>query len=108
MGPARAAEQFRRRHPDAARFTVQLRGSLAATGRGHLTDRILLEILGAERTTLDFRPDEPLPRHPNGLIFDATDRDGRALATWTVYSVGGGALRDEDDLGRARARASTP
>ncbi len=96
MGPARAAEQFRRRHPDAAHFRVQLRGSLAATGRGHLTDVILLEILGAERTSLDFRPDEALPRHPNGLIFDATDRDGRLLASWTVYSVGGGALRDED------------
>jgi L-serine dehydratase len=96
MGPARAAVQFRQQHPDAARFTVQLRGSLAATGRGHLTDRILLEILGEARTTLEFRPDEPLPRHPNGLIFEALGRDGRVLAAWSVYSVGGGALRDED------------
>ena len=53
MGPARAALQFRQQHPDAARFGVELRGSLAATGRGHLTDVVLLEILGADRTTLD-------------------------------------------------------
>lgn len=104
MGPARAALEYRQRHPDAVRFNVQLRGALAATGRGHLTDVVLLEILGADRTTLAFHPEAPLPRHPNGLIFDAVDAGGRALPTWVVYSVGGGALRTEEGWDDPRPR----
>ena len=45
MGPRRAAQEFADRNPGAARFEVTLYGSLAATGRGHLTDRAILEVL---------------------------------------------------------------
>ena len=38
MAPRRAAEQFWRRYPSASRFRVTLYGSLAATGKGHMTD----------------------------------------------------------------------
>ena len=38
MGPRKAAEMFLERHPDAASFKVTLYGSLAATGKGHMTD----------------------------------------------------------------------
>ena len=38
MGPRHAAELFLAKHPDAARFEVTLYGSLAATGKGHMTD----------------------------------------------------------------------
>ena len=38
MGPRKAAEMFVERHPDAASFKVTLYGSLAATGKGHMTD----------------------------------------------------------------------
>lgn len=38
MGPRKAAEQFLARNPEAASFEVTLYGSLAATGRGHMTD----------------------------------------------------------------------
>ena len=38
MGPRRAAEQYAERHPEARQFRVTLYGSLAATGKGHLTD----------------------------------------------------------------------
>ncbi|MGB8980673.1 MAG: serine dehydratase beta chain, partial [Anaerolineales bacterium] len=41
MGPRYAAEIFLRRHPKAGSFHVTLFGSLAATGRGHLTDRAI-------------------------------------------------------------------
>ena len=34
-----------------------------------------------------------LPRHTNGMRFDAFDTDGRQLATGTWYSVGGGVDR---------------
>ena len=41
MGPRRAADLFLLRHEDAPRYRVTLYGSLAATGKGHLTDRVL-------------------------------------------------------------------
>ena len=45
MGPERAAEIFKKRYPDAARYRAILYGSLASTGKGHLTDIALKKIL---------------------------------------------------------------
>ncbi len=38
MGPQKAAELFLKKHPDCKSFHVTLFGSLAATGKGHMTD----------------------------------------------------------------------
>ena len=38
MGPQKAAQIFAAHNPDAKGFVVTLYGSLAATGRGHMTD----------------------------------------------------------------------
>ena len=43
MGPQRAAVIFAGRHPEAARFEVTLYGSLAATGKGHMTDKAIID-----------------------------------------------------------------
>ena len=45
MGPRKAAELFLARKHGAARFEVTLYGALAATGKGHLTDQAILEVL---------------------------------------------------------------
>ena len=45
MGPYTAATLFASRHADAARFDVTLYGSLAATGKGHMTDVAILDAL---------------------------------------------------------------
>lgn len=89
MGPARAAELYRARHPSAAHFRVTLYGSLAATGRGHFTDRAVAGVLGKDRTEIVWCAGESLPDHPNGLKFEADGGDA-----WLVYSVGGGALKE--------------
>ena len=94
MGPRRAAERFRGCHPEAVRFRVTLYGSLAATGKGHLTDKAILDILGAERTELLWEPTTFLPFHPNGMRFVAFDATGNATAPWEVYSIGGGFLSE--------------
>ena len=49
MGPRYAAQIFKDKNPEAARFEVTLFGSLASTGKGHLTDVAILETLGADR-----------------------------------------------------------
>ena len=45
MGPRKAAEQFLARHPEAMSFQVVLYGSLAATGKGHMTDVAIKDVL---------------------------------------------------------------
>ena len=95
MGPRKAANQFLERFDHATRFNVTLYGSLAATGKGHMTDVAILDVLGTDRTTIIWEPRQFLPFHPNGMKFEALDAQGHILADWTVYSVGGGALAEE-------------
>ena len=102
MGPRRAAELFAERNGAAARYEVTLYGSLAATGRGHLTDRAIVEVLGClARTDIVWRSDVVLPYHTNGMDFRAFDASGVETAKWRVYSVGGGALSDGTESGGA-------
>ncbi len=93
MGPRKAAEQFLERHPDAARYEAHLYGSLSATGKGHLTDAAIIDVIPAVEIVWH---DEFLPFHPNGMRFCAWDSEGQLLEDWTVYSVGGGALEEEN------------
>lgn len=95
IGPKRAAAHFRTWYPDAARYQVILYGSLAATGKGHMTDVSILSELPPDRTKIFWEPDTFLPRHPNGMNFSAYDGEGKLIQDWTVYSIGGGALDDE-------------
>jgi len=45
MGPDNAARIYTKRHPEAKNFEVTLYGSLAATGKGHMTDVAIIDIL---------------------------------------------------------------
>ena len=95
MGPARAAGEFLARTPEAARYEVVLQDSLAATGRGHFTDRAVRDVLGAKRTKIQWSADVHDAFHPNGMVFRAFDAKGEKTAEWKVYSVGGGAICDK-------------
>lgn len=96
MGPRRAAERFAGENAGASSFRVTLYGSLAATGRGHFTDKAIGDALSPRHAEIIWREDVILPRHPNGMVFESLDEKGSVLKTWRVYSVGGGALRDEE------------
>jgi len=93
MGPRRAAELFRARHHDAARVRVTLHGSLAATGKGHLTDQAILQGLAPLQAEILWDP-QPLAFHPNGMTFEAISDQGDVTTTWRIFSVGGGELRE--------------
>lgn len=96
MGPRKAAEQILARNPQAASFEVTLYGSLAATGKGHMTDVAILDVLQSHGTVeIIWKPQIVLPRHPNGMTFRVFDKDKKEIDQWTVFSVGGGALADE-------------
>jgi L-serine dehydratase len=96
MGPRKAAEIFREKNPEAHKFRVTLHGSLASTGKGHLTDKALLEVLSYEKTEILWKPEEILVKHPNALTLEAIDESGSVTDSWTVYSVGGGKIIDDD------------
>lgn len=96
MGPRRAATLFAEQNPQAARFEVTLYGSLAATGKGHLTDVAIQQSLTpVAPVEIIWEPKIFLPYHPNGMKFKAIDAEGGTLNEWVVYSVGGGQIAEE-------------
>ncbi len=97
IGPSRAAEMFLSRCNHAARYRVTLYGSLAATGKGHMTDVAILEVLEPRATTeIVWKPDVFKPFHPNGMLFEGFDTEGRLIDSFEVYSIGGGVLANRD------------
>lgn len=95
MGPRKAAEQFASAHPEASSFKVTLYGSLAATGKGHLTDFAIKEGFEPRPVTIAWEPTVFLPEHPNALHLQALDKAEHVIAQETVYSIGGGEIRSE-------------
>lgn len=92
MGPEKAAKLFLAEHPEAERFAVRLYGSLALTGRGHGTDRVLAETLGEGRTEIELVSKAPFPlQHPNTMDLLAF-RGGEQTGFLRVRSIGGGAI----------------
>lgn len=100
MGPRKAADAFNRAYPQAFSFRVTLYGSLAATGKGHLTDFTLKEAFYPKPLEVIFDTHTVMPKHPNALKMQALDQAGHAIAEKTVYSIGGGAVRDDDNFGK--------
>lgn len=98
MGPSFAAEIFLKNIPDTRKADITLYGSLAATGKGHLTDKALTDIFhnaGVE-VSIAWQPKTFLPFHPNAMKFEAYDAENNYIDSWTVYSVGGGSLKEEN------------
>lgn len=102
MGPQKAAKIFLENNRGASSFEVTLYGSLAATGKGHMTDIAIIEVLEpVAPIRIIWKPDVFLPFHPNGMKFRSLTNDEKPINEWTVYSIGGGALSEgkgEDDM----------
>ena len=94
MGPEKAAKIFREEHPEADLYEVVLYGSLAKTGKGHGTDRVLRETLAPVPTEVIFDLEECTLPHPNTLDLRAY-KAGNRLGEMRVMSVGGGDIRIE-------------
>ena len=84
MGPFKAVRHYLEHHEDTDRLHVTLYGSLAATGKGHLTDTAIEDAFSTWKTTdretlenkekregnveIVWMPKEFLPEHPNGTM----------------------------------------
>jgi L-serine dehydratase len=102
MGPAKAAQLFITDNENAVSFKAALYGSLALTGKGHFTDKILIDTFSPKEVEILWYPEKVLPRHTNGMCFYAFDKNGNELGSQTVYSVGGGAIVAEEDWGKKK------
>ena len=106
MGPFKAVRHYLEHHQDTTHLHVTLYGSLAATGKGHLTDTAIEEAFSTwqwsdkemlENTTrrngdvtIEWKPKESLQLHPNGMKIASINMDGDLYEKWTYYSIGGG------------------
>lgn len=94
MGPQKAATLFKEKNPATDSYKVTLYGSLAATGKGHLTDFAIEKTLAPTPVEIIWKPKEFLPFHPNAMKFEAYTNN-QLIDEWTIYSIGGGDLADE-------------
>ena len=93
MGPAIAAKIFKDKHSNIHDFKVDLYGSLALTGKGHLTDAIIYQVFQGKNIEVKFNYLESFDYHPNGMKFSAV-KNGEVIDEWLVFSVGGGSIRE--------------
>ena len=96
MGPERACLYIKELCPDADSYKVILYCSLALTGKGHCTDKAIIETLAPAPVEIIFdteTPEKELP-HANTLDIIAY-KGGNEIARRRIMSVGGGDIRVE-------------
>ena len=102
MGPVAAAKRFLGECPDAPSYKITLYGSLAKTGRGHMTDEALANVFGEKPHEIIFDYDTPTVRHPNTMDICAMDGE-RELKRTRYYSIGGGEIVAEEEAATEHA-----
>ena len=95
MGPKFATEEFLINYPLADSFRVTLYVSLAATGKGHLTDLAIEKTVYPYPVEIVWEPKVFLPFHPNGIKFEAIDKSKNVIGSQTFFSIGGGEIVTE-------------
>lgn len=93
MGPCKACRLFEAEYPDADSYKVVLYGSLAMTGKGHGTDRIIIETLKKPAEVVFNKTAVYIP-HENTMDIFAL-KNGEITGNWRVMSIGGGAIEIE-------------
>lgn len=96
IGPKKAAEVFKKNYQNASSFKVILYGSLALTGKGHLTDYIILKTLG-NNSEVEFDFNETNIPHPNTMDFIAFNEKKEIIGRNRFFSLGGGAISIENE-----------
>ena len=89
MGPAKACEYILERYRDIESVDVFLYGSLANTGKGHLTDYIIDLKFKDVKHTITFDTKKRC-KHPNTMLFKV-NKNGKSYNEYIV-SIGGGTI----------------
>lgn len=97
MGPRAATEKFLSICPNCGSYQAELYGSLAATGKGHLTDKAIRQVFEKHSKSVNILwfPDIFKPFHPNALTLKGFNENKEIVLEKTYYSVGGGKIVEE-------------
>ena len=95
MGPHFACDYILKKYKDINYIKVTLYGSLALTGKGHLTDYIIDLSLKEIPHEIVFDC-KTVTEHPNTMTFEVNTKSGRF--TENVISIGGGSIVTVDNL----------
>lgn len=98
IGPQRAVKRVKEKFPNANSYIVELWGSLAATGKGHFTDWIIIETFKPLEVEIVWKADFIHELHTNGMKFIALDKDKNIIGEHIIFSVGGGTIKDLEEL----------
>ena len=93
MAPERACRMFREKNPNADRYKAILYGSLAKTGIGHGTDRVIKAAVAPITCDIIFNTTETV-EHPNTMDLIAY-RNGIQTDRMRVISTGGGRIETD-------------
>ena len=96
MGPEKACLMFKRKFPDADRYKVVLYGSLAQTGKGHMTDYAITQAFLPTRCDIEFDCITKEIPHPNTMDIFAFNNNVK-MGFSRVCSVGGGQITIEGE-----------
>lgn len=96
MGPKKAALLLKEKYPTADLYQIILYGSLAFTGKGHLTDKIILEALKPSNVEIIFNKETKELKHPNTMDLIAL-KNKEELGKFRAYSIGGGSIQIEGE-----------
>ncbi len=96
MGPYRASILFlnflRYNNIKFSKIRVTLYGSLALTGKGHLTDGAINEVFKNYNVEIIFEKEKNLSFHPNGMTLEVFSSSEDAIKKWEVYSIDRGEI----------------
>ncbi len=105
MGPHFACQYILKKYKDIKSIKVTLYGSLALTGKGHLTDYIIDLSLKNIPHEIVFDK-ETATTHPNTLSFEITTSKG--IEKETVISIGGGSIVTVDNFQETKNKEIYP
>jgi len=95
MGPYFASQYILEKYKDIEHIEVTLYGSLALTGKGHLTDFIIDKALKSVPHEIKFNK-KTKTRHPNTMNFKVTTKE--KTFSENVISIGGGSIVTVDNI----------
>ncbi len=96
MGPEKASIIFKERYPDCDSYKAVLYGSLARTGKGHMTDFSIIETMKPKKCEVEFDYTTVDIPHPNTLDIIGY-KGGKEIGKLRFMSVGGGQIKVEGE-----------
>jgi len=91
LAPYRALLLFKKKYGLLDHYKVELYGSLSLTGKGHNTDKVIIDTLAPAKCEVLFKLEWP-ESFPNGFYVFGYDKDDIQICKWTVFSTGGGSI----------------